>query len=358
VRIVYTCLSAPFADTPRTLYETLVARDLDATHAWLCTDGTQGVLPPGVEGARLGTTESVELLESADIVISNVCIGHPWTKRRDAIYLQTWHGGPVKLIHNDVPRARPRWLTEANLDVARWSMLISPSPAISAVLRRAFDYSGPVHETGYPRNDVLSSTERDGIRSRVRAELGISDGTTAILYMPTWRDRLAQHRAGGGDFEVPLNLDDFTRRLGGGHVLLLRLHGDVSGRPSLAPGTPVQDVSDFIDTTGLYLAADAMITDYSSAMFDFAITRKPMLFFTYDLEDYRRRRGLYFDLPEIAPGPLLSTSDQVIDAITDIDRISVEYAERYDRFRMTFCPHDDGHATDRVLDLLFRSLPA
>lgn len=355
VKIVYTCLGAPIADSPRTLYQALLARNVDATHTWLCTDRMQRAFPPEVETVRYGTKDSVSALESADIVIANVCLCEPWTKRRKTIYLQTWHGAPLKRIHNDVRGIRPRWLPEANLDVARWNMLLSPCPAISGLLRRAFGFCGPVHETGYPRNDVLSAAERDDIRTRMRADLGIPDRTTAVLYMPTWRDHQVHRQARDEDVEVPINFDTFADRLGTNHHLLLRLHGDLPGRPKLAPGLPVQDVSDVIDTAALYLAADVMVTDYSSAMFDFAVTCKPMLFFTYDLHDYQRRRGLYFDLAEVGPGPLLSTSDQLIDAITEIDRVSVEYAERYAEFRQTFCPLDDGGATDRVLKLLFES---
>jgi CDP-glycerol glycerophosphotransferase (TagB/SpsB family) len=97
-----------------------------------------------------------------------------------------------------------------------------------------------------------------------------------------------------------------------------------------------------------------MVTDYSSTMFDFAITGKPMLFLTYDLEYFRDElRGFYFDLAEVAPTPLLRTSKELVDAIADVDAIAAEHAERYARFRDTFCHLEDGHAAARVLDLLF-----
>jgi CDP-glycerol glycerophosphotransferase len=115
----------------------------------------------------------------------------------------------------------------------------------------------------------------------------------------------------------------------------------------------VHDVCSHPDIRDLYLAADLMVTDYSSTMFDFAITGRPMLFFTYDLEYYRDElRGFYFDLAEVAPGPLLRTSKEVVDAIADIDAVAAEHAPRYARFRETFTALEDGHATDRVLDLV------
>ena len=114
------------------------------------------------------------------------------------------------------------------------------------------------------------------------------------------------------------------------------------------------DVSDRAESAELYLAADMLVTDYSSVMFDFAVTGKPMVFYTYDLEHYRDDvRGFYFDLAEVAPGPLVRTSEELVEAIADRDVAASDLADRYARFRDTFCSLEDGHATDRVLDLLF-----
>jgi CDP-glycerol glycerophosphotransferase (TagB/SpsB family) len=97
-----------------------------------------------------------------------------------------------------------------------------------------------------------------------------------------------------------------------------------------------------------------MVTDYSSTMFDFAVTGKPLLYLTYDLEYFQNElRGFYFDLAEVAPTPLLRTSTELVDALADLDAVTAASAERYARFRDTFCSLEDGHATGRVLDLLF-----
>ncbi len=115
------------------------------------------------------------------------------------------------------------------------------------------------------------------------------------------------------------------------------------------------DVSWHPDIGELYLAADVLVTDYSSAMFDFAVTGKPMLFYTYDLDEYKSLlRGFYFDLAPEAPGPLLPTSPEVLDALRDIDAVSERYAERYARFRERFCHLEDGRATERVIALALR----
>ncbi|MGY1634843.1 CDP-glycerol glycerophosphotransferase family protein [Geodermatophilus sp. SYSU D01186] len=354
MNIVYVAFRGHFSDSPRALYEALRARGVDATHTWLSAPHTQATFPDDVATVTFGSPESIAALEGADLVVSNDHIPLDWEKRPGTTYLQTWHGTPLKRIHNDV-----RWAPEGRLaylehDIARWDLLLSPNAASTPRLRGAFGYTGALHETGYPRNDLLSSPRAAEVRAAVRADLGVSDDQKVVLYTPTWRDDLVFNKTGPQDFEFPVDLDEFTARLGGDHVLLLRLHNMVMDRLEVVDGSPVRDVCSHPDIRDLYLAADAMVTDYSSTMFDFAITGKPMLFFTYDLAYFRDElRGFYFDLEDVAPGPLLSTSEELIEAIADLDAVAATHAERYARFRETFCHLEDGHATERVLDLLF-----
>jgi CDP-glycerol glycerophosphotransferase len=104
----------------------------------------------------------------------------------------------------------------------------------------------------------------------------------------------------------------------------------------------------------LFLITDELVTDYSSMMFDFANTGRPMLFFTYDLESYRDQlRGFYFDFEQTAPGPLLKESEQVVEAVADLDAVHRQYADQYERFVRQFCPLDDGGAAARIVDRVF-----
>jgi CDP-glycerol glycerophosphotransferase len=123
--------------------------------------------------------------------------------------------------------------------------------------------------------------------------------------------------------------------------------------PETADGF-VRDVSAYPDGTELLLAADVLVTDYSSLMFDYANTGRPMLFFTYDLDLYRDEvRGFYFDFLERAPGPLLRTSDELGEALAGIDDVVARYADRYAAFAAEFCELDDGNAAARVVDCVF-----
>jgi CDP-glycerol glycerophosphotransferase (TagB/SpsB family) len=359
VKIVYVAFRGHFSDSPRALYEALLERGVDAEHTWLAAPHTQGTFPAGVATLPYGSPESIAALESADLVISNDHIALDWEKRPGTTYLQTWHGTMLKRIHNDVLWAPEGRLAYLDQDIARWDLLLSPNSVTTERLRNAFGYRGPIHETGYPRNDLLSSPRKDDVRAEVRSDLGIRDDQTVVLYTPTWRDDLVFEGSGDRDFEFPIDLDEFGARLGKDHVLLLRLHNMVMSRLEVAEGSAVRDVCSHPDIRDLYLAADMMVTDYSSTMFDFAITGKPLLFFTYDLERYRDQlRGFYFDLAEVAPGPLVATSTELVEAIAGIDRVTAEHAERYARFQKTFCHLEDGSATERVLDLILPSASA
>ncbi len=352
MKVVYSSFSGRYSDNPRAIYEALAATGRPITHVWEADPVHRHGFPVGIQTVAAGSRDLVAALEDADVVVSNTHLDLDWDKAPGTVYLQTWHGTPLKRIHFDVrwaPEGRLERLTE---DIRRWDALLSPNAASTARLRGAFGFSGEVAEFGYPRNDVLTGPRGDAIRQRLRRELEIADSTTVVLYTPTWRDDLVLAE-GGDQFALQLDLDDIARRLGD-VVVLLRVHYLVSRHLDLTGRPGVVDVSLHPDINELYLAADVMITDYSSTMFDFGVTGKPMIFFTYDLADYRDRlRGLYMDFASIAPGPLLSTSTEVVDALADLPSVVAEHEAAYRRFRDQFCHLEDGHATDRVIARFF-----
>jgi CDP-glycerol glycerophosphotransferase len=349
MRVVYQTFEGRFADNPRALFELLAERLPDADHVWLADPAHADGFPDDVSTVAWGTPECVELLEAADLLVANTHTDLEWRKPDSCTYLQTWHGTPLKRIHNDVLWAPEGRLERLDRDVAKWDLLLSPNAVSTPRLRGAFGYEGEVLESGYPRNDVLSAPDADQRRARVRAELGIAADQTAVLYTPTWRDD-AVFAAGGKEFGLALDLDAFEERLGGDHVLLLRLHYMLTGRLAASEHRSVRDVSRRAEVSELYLAADVLVTDYSSTMFDFAVTGRPQLFFTYDLDDYRDRlRGFYFDLEPIAPGPLLATNAELLDALADLPAVAAAHADRYNEFRGTFCRLEDGRAGERVV---------
>jgi CDP-glycerol glycerophosphotransferase len=359
-RVVYNSFQGRYSDNPRAIYEELARRTPGVRHVWTARERTLGAFPDGTRPVVQGTWRHAVEVERARYVVANVEMREHLLRRRGVTFLQTWHGTPLKRIgyDNRYVVAHPDGFARDVREYTRWDYLISPNAFTTGILSDAFrGFGGEILEVGYPRNDVLNHPDRDAVRRRVRAELGIEDGRTAVLYAPTWRDDAVHERNSEG-FGLALDVGEFARRLGEDHVLLTRLHFLVAAQLG-KQGPCVRDVSDHEDIRELYLAADVLVTDYSSVMFDFAITGKPMLFYVYDLEFYRDElRGFYFDFEPEAPGPLCRTTDDVLSSLERLDGVRYAYGERYARFRRRYTPLDDGAAARRVVDRVFSELVA
>jgi CDP-glycerol glycerophosphotransferase len=352
VIFVYNSFLGQYSDSPRAIYERLLGVDGDHSHVWLVGEGHEHAFPVEANTVTVGSRDGVAVLEAADVVVSNVCLELAWTKRPETVYLQTWHGTPLKRIHYDAPSVGPDDEQRLGMDVARWDCLLSPNRPSTERLRSAFRFGGRVVETGYPRNDMLLAGDRDLRRAAVRAQLGLDEDTRAVLYAPTWRD----DERGAQDAKLGLDVESFATGMGDGCSLLVRTHYYMAGRTSLQQRPGVLDVSYYPDIRDLYLAADVMVTDYSSVMFDFAITGKPMVFYTYDFAHYRDSvRGFYFDFLAEAPGPVVESMAALLDALSRLDAVRDEYRDRYGRFRERYCHLEDGQATDRAIELVLPS---
>jgi CDP-glycerol glycerophosphotransferase len=343
-----------YSDSPRAISEELHRRGAGFEHVWAIADPDTEAVPCWATVVRPDSREYLSVLGRASYVVSNNTMPGYFRKKSQTTYLQTWHGTPLKRIGFDIarPAFRDSARTQSRLrrDVADWNALVSPNRFSTEILSRAFRYEGRVLETGYPRNDVLLSPAADQIRQQVRSSLDVEHDQTVVLYAPTWRDNDA--------FSSDLALSAMADGLGASHVVLLRAHHLVAGTVEGPRHHQVRDVSRHAEASDLYLAADVLITDYSSVMFDFAVTGKPMLFFTYDLAEYRDNlRGFYFDFQAEAPGPLLTTTASVIAALQGIDEVTRQYDTAYRAFRDRFCHWDDGHAAARVADAVFGAHP-
>ncbi|UKY50561.1 bifunctional glycosyltransferase/CDP-glycerol:glycerophosphate glycerophosphotransferase [Streptomyces inhibens] len=345
-----------YGDSPRAVHEELVRRGMDVEHLWAVRDA-QTAVPESARAVVVGSAEWHGALAHSRWVVTNTHLPWWFTRRGGQRTIQTWHGTPLKRIGADLAGTlcsglahlapRPR--------VSRqWSVLLSPNAHSTPVLRSALGYSGRLLETGLPRTDALFAADRDRTAEAVRERLGIEPGKKVVLYAPTPRDDLA-YDAGHHRLHLPLDLDLARRELADDHVLLVRSHPLVADRLPAHHAPFALDVSTHPDATELLLAADVLVTDYSSLAADFANTGRPMLFLTPDLPHYRDTlRGFTLDFEARAPGPLLTTTGELIDALGDLDAIAAAGAEAYADFRATFCHRDDGGAAGRVADLMER----
>jgi CDP-glycerol glycerophosphotransferase len=344
-----------YSDNPRMIHEELVRRRLPLEHLWVVRDARCRV-PDTARVVRANSREHYEALATARYVVDNDHFPTWFQRRSDQTCLQTWHGTPLKQLGFDVSDLRNavrRFEVEWEHHVRNWQYVLSPNRFSTPILRRAYAIEGEILETGYPRNDVLAAAGREDRSREIRHRLGLPDGARVVLYAPTYRDDLSDSQ-GRYRLEPALDVELLRSAVGEDTVVLFRKHHYcVDPVPATADGF-VRDVSDYPDGTDLMLAADVLVTDYSSMMFDFANTGRPMLFFTYDLDAYRDEiRGFYFDFAAQAPGPLLRTNAELADALRDLDGVAAGHADRYHEFAATFCELDDGHAAARVVDAIF-----
>ncbi|MFD3487861.1 CDP-glycerol glycerophosphotransferase family protein [Streptomyces sp. NPDC058665] len=344
-----------YSDSPRAVHEELVRRQAPVEHLWVVRD-RQVALPRDVRAVELHSADWYEALARSRCVVSNTHLPE-WFERADGQHVvQTWHGTPLKRIGRDLTggaHADESYIATLPGRAAQWSVLVSPNSFSTPIMRRAFGYEGTVLECGYPRNDLLYAPDRGKVAAALREHLGIPEDKRVILYAPTWRED--QPRKGGRyGLDLRLDLDLAAAELADDHVLLVRRHylvgGTVPGAGRGATGF-VRDVSRYPDVAELMLISDVLVTDYSSLMFDFAQTGRPMYFHAYDLEHYRDTlRGFYFDFVSAAPGPVVADTAALVAALRAPE--SRVPRDAYDRFRETFCDLDDGTAAARVADLM------
>jgi CDP-glycerol glycerophosphotransferase (TagB/SpsB family) len=303
-------------------------------------------VPDGAVAVVEGSPEWWRARGAARLLVVNDWLRRRFSRRPGQVVLQTWHGTPLKRLALQREGFHPRrWLAVLR-EARRWNVLLAQNPYSERIFRKAYAFRGPIWVEGYPRNDVLVRGEDAG----VRAALGIGEQERVVLYAPTWRDD-REHIV---DF---LDLDRLAAAAGA--VVLVRGHSRTL-MPGVDVGVPAADAGDgaaprvldvtaYPDISRLLVAADALVTDYSSVMFDFTATGKPIFFFAPDLEHYRGElRGFSLDLAAHAPGPVTATQDELEEALAD-DEVRARYADRYAAWRERFNARDDGHAAERVV---------
>ena len=338
-------------DNPGAICAEMLRRGIDLDLVWLVDDPSL-IIPRGTRAVARRTPEWYDLMATARGYVSNAGAPYYFRKRSDQVHLQTWHGTPLKRIGEDrPPDGFEIWRHNKKIrsQAANWDALVSSSQYCSETLRSAFKYDGVVLESGLPRNDVLLSEQAAAIRAGVRATLCLDEQQRVVLYAPTWRDYA------GAKEGKPLYLDaDLLVQTSPDTVVLVRGHYSSSNEADAYPGRErILDVTRFPDIAGLFLAADVLVTDYSSVMFDFALTDKPIILLVPDLHQYRDvERGFYFDIEAEAPGPMVRSTQEVLEALVHPD----QFADLRDQFRRRFCAFEDGHASARVVDDLLERM--
>ncbi|MBR4448490.1 bifunctional glycosyltransferase family 2 protein/CDP-glycerol:glycerophosphate glycerophosphotransferase [Methanobrevibacter sp.] len=346
-----------YSDSPKYLYEYLYNTYGDQfDYVWVINDRSVEIPGNPKKVKRFSLKYYKELAKSQYWVINGRQASR-LHKRGTQKIISTWHGTPLKKIGLDIGNVHTRDpnIKKSYIKVAReWDYLISPNRYTTDILRSSFGYEGDILETGYPRNDVLYNATPEQI-DQIKRDLNLPMDKKIILYAPTWRDD-EYFDAGKMHFNLNLELDKLQDALSDEYILLVRTHYFVADKLDLSPYKGfAYDVCRYDDIAELYLISDILITDYSSVFFDFANLKRPILFYTYDLEKYENvLRGFYIDIHSEVPGPLLKTTEEVIDAVINIDDLNKEYSDKYDEFYERFCSIEDGNASKRIVEAIKR----
>ncbi|NRE99939.1 CDP-glycerol glycerophosphotransferase family protein [Bacillus subtilis] len=276
-------------------------------------------------------------------------------KPRKTTYVQTWHGTPLKKLANDMDEVHmPGTTTEQYKknflkEASKWDYLISPNAYSTEIFRSAFQFKRTFIESGYPRNDFLHKENKYEEMLKIKDRLGIDRDKKIILYAPTWRDN-SFYAKGKYKFNMVLDLESLKDQLSDEYILILRMHYLVSENINLTAYKGfAYDFSNHNDIRELYLISDILITDYSSVFFDFAGLKRPILFYVPDIEFYRDKlRGFYYDFEKCAPGPLLKTTEKVIEAIHKTKYYKQD--ENLTSFYDQFCYLEKGDSSKKVVE--------
>lgn len=333
-----------YSCNPRALYEYIDQHYPEYECIWSLNDPRTPIKGRG-KRVRRGSREYWYYMATAKYFVNNVNFQTEYVKRDGQVEIQTMHGTPLKTLGLDVVKDFPteqsrKQFIEKN---RRWNYLIVQGRFMEERAEGIFAHTGKILNTGYPRTDELFKTSEED-RKALKDALGLPQGKKVILYAPTWRVK--------NRFDMKMDLERMRQALEGEYILLVRLHH------LAAAGYKVPEDREFVfDFTAyrsiedLYQVSDILITDYSSVMFDYALLDKPMIFFTYDLEEYRDQlRGMYVDFEREAPGALVRTTDEVVAEIRRIEKKDSAYTERATRFKEKFLGYECADSCRRVVE--------
>ncbi|WP_406831864.1 glycosyltransferase [Pedococcus sp. KACC 23699] len=356
---------------PEAIFRTLLADPArqHLRHVWVLTDPKR--FPEtvaefaGDDRVRFVKHRSLaywKVLSTARLLVNNATFPPQFGKREGQVYVNTWHGTPLKAMGYDEPGGA----VGARNVIRNFMMadfLLSTSPFMSErMYEQAYRLTnvapGRIVEAGYPRTDLQLLTEeaRSALLQRLRAAgVVVGEHETVVLYAPTWKGE-SFHDPLDESVELGKRVRDLASRLPAGHRVLLKVHQQVYDQARHQPDLAPLLVPNYLPANAVLGLTHVLVTDYSSIFFDFLSTGRPVVFFAPDLEEYDGDRGLYLT-PEELPGPRVGSVGELAEIVSAVGSGSVpdpgvSHAEPYAAARARFAPRDDGVASRRVVELV------
>ncbi len=359
-------LGRNFSCSPKAIYEEMI-RDshYDGYEIIWAFDNPNNYSIARGEKTRYLSFKYLYHLSTSRYWVFNAKMPSNFRKKKGQTYLQTWHGTPLKRLAADIEvgeastfyrskMTREKMVESYLKDSARYDYMISANRFSTKAFISAFKIKKDVIiETGYPRNDVLFAATKDKA-DKLKEAYNVPKDKKVVLYAPTWRDNAYDEK--GYVFELQVDFEKWHEALGVDYVVIYKPHYLIyDTKNKNMPKDFVIDASSCQDINDLYIISDMLVTDYSSVFFDYGVLKRPMLFYMYDLEQYRDNlRGFYLDIYKDLPGPVIEDENQLLQSIIDIDKVLAPYEKQIERFYEEYCSFDDGNASRRVLDIVFK----
>lgn len=282
-------------------------------------------------------------------------------KKKNQIYLQTWHGTPLKRLAHDIDIgpsstfyrsqvSKDQMTKSYDIDRKKYDYFLSPGAYATEKFISSFQLTpNQILEVGYPRNDFLTNVTYEKI-NQIKKKYNLPQDKKIILYAPTWRDNSFNSK--GYTYEVQVDFEYWKSKLYPNYVVLFKPHYLIINQYES------QGLNDFlylmkedIDINELYVISDVLITDYSSVFFDFAILRRPILFYMYDLEEYKENiRGFYLDISTDLPGEVITEEDELIHRLENLEIYFHQYIDKLNSFNQVYNSYQDGMCSKKVVE--------
>ena len=353
-----------YSCNPKYLHKYLLTNEKykDYKFIWAVKKG-KGKDISGAKVIRYNSVKYFYYLAKSKYWIVNCKLPRHILKKEDQVYLQTWHGTPLKRLAHDIEIGADakfyrtgiskKEMTETyDIDVNRYDYLISPNKFSTERFQSAFDIErNRIIETGYPRNDYLTNISDSEIK-KIKEKFKIPEDKKVILYAPTWRDNSFDVK--GYTFKLQVDFIKWKEFLGEEYVVLFKPHYLITNKfNNRGLEKFLYTISEDKDINELYVISDILVTDYSSVFFDYAILQRPILFYMYDLKEYEEEiRGFYLDIKKDLPGNIFTKEEELLKEILNIEKYKKNTSKLLENFNNTYNYLQDGHASDRVIKVL------
>ena len=344
-QVVFSSFSGrQYSDSPRRISERLarVAPDLKQIWAFTEPDKYAWLSEKGIDVVRYKSLRYLFLVMTSRVYVDNVEFWSALRFRKGQTVIETWHGGGAyKRVGSDrldVNELERRHVVRKMNGV---TVFLSSSKAFTKyVLKGAYHYQGEILEIGLPRNDELIAPDVESA-NELRRKLGLPEGQKILLYAPTFRNSMSVEIY---DVDFTSLKEALAARFGGEWVVLYRLHYYMKGNVLFDIEDGI-DVSDYPDMQELLAVADVLLTDYSSTIWDFALTGRPCFLYAPDVSDYCSERNFYTPI-ESWPFPFAEDNASLIKNVSSFDEMSCRAA--IDRHLSALGSMESGNATELV----------